>query len=125
MRLLSILDGLRERGLELRLYGERGGDYDGVFTIPSPIDRAPMRVIASSGGGWEHVSVSRSTRCPNWPEMEHIKHLFFCDDETAMQLHVPPAAHINHHQYCLHIWRPIGVEIPRPPGWMVGPEKAS
>jgi len=65
-----------------------------------------MRVMASAGMGWDHVSISRQNRCPNWPEMEHIKRLFFRDDETAMQLHVPPSDHISIHPYCLHLWRP-------------------
>jgi len=69
---------------------------------------------------WDHVSVSRANRCPNWPEMEHVKRLFFQDTETAMQLHVPAADHINNHPYCLHLWRPHGVEIPRPPAIFVG-----
>ena len=25
------------------------------------------------------------------------------------------------HPHCLHLWRPLDAEIPRPPGWMVGP----
>ena len=53
--------------------------------------------------------------------MEQVKRLFFRDDETAMQLHVQPADHINCHPHCLHLWRPHGVEIPRPPAFMVGP----
>jgi hypothetical protein len=45
------------------------------------------------------------------------------EDETAMQLHVPVTEHLNCHKYCLHLWRPHGVEIPRPPGWMVAPTR--
>jgi hypothetical protein len=38
-----------------------------------------------------------------------------------MQLHVrPPADHVNNHEFCLHIWRPLDVDIPRPPSVMVG-----
>jgi hypothetical protein len=82
--------------------------------------------MASSEFGWEHVSVSRINRCPNWPEMSHIKTLFFKDDETVMQLHVPSSDHINEHPNCLHLWRPTSTEIPRPFDWMVGgnPENA-
>ena len=80
-----------------------------------------MRVLATVGDGWDHVSVSRKTRCPNWPEMESVKRLFFFDRETVMQLHVPVAEHISYHDFCLHLWRPLESEIPRPPGWMVGP----
>lgn len=95
-------------------------EVGGAFKIASPIDGALMSVLAVNGEGWDHVSVSRANRCPNWPEMEHVKHLFFMNDETAMQLHVPPADHINIHPYCLHLWRPHEVMIPRPPSWMVG-----
>lgn len=80
-----------------------------------------MLVIATTGLGWDHVSVSFPTRCPTWDEMEWVKRKFFRDDETAMQLHVPPSDHVSMHSYALHLWRPNdGVEIPRPPGIMVG-----
>lgn len=78
-----------------------------------------LAVIASWEGGWDHVSVSRRDRTPTWGEMETIKRLFFADDETAMQLHVPVSDHINNHPYCLHLWRPHGETIPMPPKWMV------
>ncbi|HEY1881361.1 MAG TPA: hypothetical protein VGG68_15650 [Caulobacteraceae bacterium] len=50
-----------------------------------------------------------------------MKRAFFRDDETAMQLHVPPTDHINAHPCCLHLWAPNdGRQIPRPPGEFVG-----
>jgi hypothetical protein len=79
-----------------------------------------MVVIASAEGGWDHVSVSRKNRCPNWQEMEHIARLFFRDHEEAMQLHVPASDHVNMHPNCLHWWRPTDCEIPRPPAIFVG-----
>lgn len=100
-------------------FGWAGDETTGAFEVPSPVDRAPLMVIASSGEGWDHVSVSRVNRCPNWQEMEHIKRLFFRDEETAMQLHLPPKDHISVHPYCLHLWRPHAIDIPRPPEWMV------
>ena len=103
----------------LEHYGDFGDHTCGVFIVPSPIDRADMRVIASAGDGWDHVSVSRRNHPPNWAEMEYVKRLFFRDDETAMQLHVPPSDHISVHPHCLHIWRPHNIEIPRPPAMMV------
>jgi hypothetical protein len=102
-------------------HGWSGDGTCGAFRLPSPTDGQPLHVIASSGEDWDHVSVSRTSRCPNWPEMEFIKRRFFRDDETAMQLHVPTTEHINAHPYCLHLWRPQQAEIPRPPGWMVAP----
>lgn len=97
-----------------------GGSTEGVFAVPSPTGGGRLKVIASVGLGWDHVSVSLPNRCPNWPEMSRVKDLFFCDDETAMQLHVPAADHVNNHPYCLHLWRPHDVAIPRPPGLLVG-----
>jgi len=74
-----------------------------------------LRVFADAGDDWDHVSVSLSNRCPTWAEMEYVKRTFFKDDETAMQLHVPPTQHINNHPYVLHLWRPVKVAIPMPP----------
>ena len=126
MRNLSALEGYRLRCPELlERWGWFGDDTCGAFALPSPIDGQPLHVIASSGEGWDHVSVSRTHRCHNWPEMEFIKRRFFRDDECAMQLHVPPADHRNCHPYCLHLWRPQFCDIPRPPAIMVAPEATS
>lgn len=102
-------------------YGFQGDHYCGVFDIPFTATGARLRCVASNGGGWDHVSVSLPNRCPNWPEMEHVKRSFFCAHETAMQLHVPTKDHISCHPYCLHIWRPHNMEIPLPPPIMVAP----
>lgn len=111
----------RDRSPEIvAYYGDAGDAGNGAFMMASCVDGAPMRIIASNGGGWDHISVSRRNRCPNWQEMEQVKRAFFKTTETAMQLHVPPSDHRNVHPYCLHLWRPNdGREIPRPPGLMV------
>src|SRR5262245_43306899 len=95
---------------------EGGGD-GGAFKVSH--GRQWLRVVASFGMGWDHVSVSLNHRCPTWDEMEHVKRIFFEDDETAMQLHVALAAHVNLHPYCLHLWRPQTVPIPLPDKVMV------
>ena len=90
-------------------------DNEGSFVIPHPRTGARLRVIASTGLGWDHVSVSLPNRCPSWEEMDHIARLFFRDDEAVMQLHVPVNHHVNLHRFCLHLWRPNdGREIPQP-----------
>jgi hypothetical protein len=121
MRDLHELDQWRETGGNvLRVFGGSIGDHGcGAFLIPSKIDGQAMQCVASSGNGWDHVSVSRTSRTPNWTEMEQVKRLFFREDETAMQLHVPAAAHISIHPYCLHLWRSQTQPIPLPPEWMV------
>lgn len=121
---LHLLDAIRDTRPEVvSFFGDTGDHEVGMFHTASPVDQSPLRVIATAGEGWDHVSVSLEHRIPCWEEMDFIKRMFFLDTETAMQLHVPPDDHINHHPNCLHLWRPHAGEIPRPPEWMVGPKK--
>ena len=102
--------------VELPGYG--WGDHkNGAFQF-----RDGLTVIASVGDGWEHVSASRKSRVPSYDDLCRIKRLFWHDDDCVMQLFVPVADHVNYHPYCLHLWRPLDVEIPRPPEIMVGPK---
>lgn len=52
-----------------------------------------------------------------------VKSIFWDDEDAVMQLHPPRSEWVNNHRYCLHLWRPVGVEIPLPPSWMVGNQK--
>jgi hypothetical protein len=92
---------------------------NGAFEIRLKLGQKVM-VIASDQMGWEHVSVSRKDRCPTWGEMCQIKAMFWGDDDCVVQYHPPKSDYINNHQNCLHLWRPIGIEMPRPPSIMVG-----
>lgn len=98
-------------------YASAPGDPYGAFEVRGPL--GPLHLMAGNGLGWDHVSVSAETRCPVWEEMEWVKRLLFLDGETAMQLHVPPAEHINAHPFVLHLWRPHKGKIPMPPKNMV------
>ena len=119
MKDLTTLSKFRQPALELQLYGTMGGSGDGIFAFRSPVDSKTLRVIASTGEGWEHVSVSRINKTPSWAEMEFVKRMLFKPEEVCMQLHVAVEEHISVHRFCLHIWRPINQEIPLPPSWMV------
>ena len=100
-----------------------------MFLIPHPRTGVKLRVMATSGANldpdhgplyaWDHVSVSLPNRTPNWAEMAFVKSIFWGDDETVMQLHVPAAEHRNLHPYCLHLWKPLNERIPQPPPDMV------
>lgn len=79
-----------------------------------------MKIIASDGMGWEHVSVSRESRCPTWDEMCAVKNLFWNEDETVIQFHPPKTEYVNNHPFCLHLWKPIDFEIQTPDSWLVG-----
>lgn len=82
-----------------------------------------LRVVVSDGRDWDHISVSLETRCPSWAEMCFVKDLFFEPHEVAMQLHPAKADYVNHHPYCLHLWRPQAKRIPLPPSIFVGPKQ--
>jgi len=94
-----------------------GGEDGGAFKVR--YGRQWLKVIASWGRGWDHVSVSLDHRSPTWAEMEHVKRLFFRPDEVAMQLHVAESDHINLHPNCLHLWRSQNESIPLPPKELV------
>jgi hypothetical protein len=119
MRDLNTLNSHRVDVSKNPHFGWNGDGTCGAFKLPSPTDGQSLNVVASNGDGWDHVSVSRQSRCPNWPEMEFVRHKFFEDHETVMQLHVPVSDHINRHPYTLHLWRPHALEIPRPPAEFV------
>lgn len=122
MRNLYELDSYRLVTPEIiERFGWSGDDTCGYFSVPSKIDRAPLRVIASCALGWDHVSVSRKNRCPNWPEMDQIKRLFFKPFEVAVQFHVAESEHINIHPHCLHLWRSWDQQYELPDPIMVGP----
>jgi len=84
------------------------------------IRRVKLAIIASWGGGWDHVSVSTAHRCPAWEEMQEIKQIFWRPDECVIQYHPPEAEYVRNHPYCLHMWRPQQAEIPMPPRIFVG-----
>jgi hypothetical protein len=80
-----------------------------------------LRIIASWGGGWEHVSVSTWTKkCPTWEDMCFIKDVFWNDDECVIQYHPARENYINNVSNCLHLWKPQNQEIPIPPKIFVG-----
>lgn len=74
-----------------------------------------LYVVYSKGGGWDHVSVSLANRCPTWEEMCEVKDIFFWPCECCVEYHPAKADYVNLYPYCLHIWRPQDVELPKPP----------
>lgn len=105
-------------------YGtELGSGPNGFFRVNGPCGMQ-LTIVASDVGGWEHVSVSTRSRCPNWTEMCFIKDLFWDEEELVMQLHPPKSRWISNHPYCLHMWRPATSVIPMPPDIFVGVKAA-
>jgi hypothetical protein len=97
----------------------------GLFALLKPPMRKPLIVMASDGEDWEglglplpqweHLSVSCQGRCPTWEEMCWVKSLFFDPEELVIQFHPPQSKYVNCHPHTLHLWKPVGVEIPLPP----------
>lgn len=97
---------------------------NGAFYLDARISSRSIWCIASDGEGWEHVSVSvrqgGKVRTPVWEEMSYVKSVFWDDEDVCMQLHPARSNWVNNHENVLHIWRPIGVDIPLPDSMMVG-----
>lgn len=122
---------MRLPDLELERYGQSGaGTMNGVFACRRR--GAVLRMIASDGKdweqhlkppAWEHVSVSLEDRCPTWDEMCFVKDLFWTDEEQVVQFHPPRSQYVNHHPFCLHLWKPRGTSFEMPPALAVGPKR--
>ena len=101
---------------------DSAGD-NGAFRVPSR-DHHVLWCIASDGLGWEHVSVhateNRQNRVPSWEEMCYVKALFWDPEDVCVQYHPRESEYVNCHEWTLHIWRPIGRELPTPTPELVG-----
>lgn len=105
-----------------RLASDSSYGNNGAFIIDgndSPYG-TKLNIVASDGGGWEHVSVDAGKRCPTWDEMCFVKDLFWRRDETVIQYHPAEDDYVNMHATTLHLWKPVGKDIPLPPPILVG-----
>ena len=121
MRNLTHLEQYRLREKEKQIYGCRGDDYNGMFKVF--VKGKSFVAIASNRCGWEHVSISpatdRKNGTPTWSEMCAIKDMFFEKEETVLQYHPAESEYVDLCTNCLHLWRPIGQDVPKPPLYMV------
>lgn len=113
----TSLDDIIEAGrITTGSLGSAAGNLYGAFSVNGPCGRC-LKIIATDGLGfvprWEHVSVSLSSRPPNWQEMCWVKDKFWYEDELVIQFHPPKAQYINFHPHCLHLWKPpYPVQLP-------------
>lgn len=82
-------------------------------------------IIASTGAGWEHVSVSplKKSYIPSWDDMCLIKDIFWKEDEAVIQIHPSKEEYVNNLPNCLHLWRCTYKEMVLPPSILVGVKK--
>jgi len=98
---------------------------NGAFMMPIN-GTAMAHIIASDGGGWQHVSISITSdrgRCPTWDEMAFIARMFWDDDDVLVQYRPAKRDYVNCHPYTLHWWRPMNESVPTPPSIFVGPKR--
>ena len=110
------IEKYRDKAFEIRIYGQNGDNYNGVFRIK--FENKDYFVIASNGKDWEHISVS-GKNIPNWKTMCFIKDLFFDENETVIQFHPKKSEYVNKSETCLHLWKPINKEIELPENILV------
>lgn len=91
---------------------------NGVFRFKHKA--ATLTCMVSDEGGWDHVSVSviGLHRTPTWAEMEFVREIFFHDDEWVIQYSPARKDKIDNAEV-LHMWRPQGEELPKPPSAFV------
>ena len=107
---------------------------NGAFIFDSVIPHRRVMVVASDGEHWqqsglvgipwEHVSVhcysGKRQYTPTWIEMCAVKDMFWDAEDVVVQFHPRKSDYVNNHANTLHLWRPVGVEIPTPPAVTVG-----
>lgn len=62
------------------------------------------------GKPWRHVSFSRRSRMPDYHDMSLVRGSFLDPDVVALQIFPKRVEHVNLHEYCLHLWQPIGFD---------------
>lgn len=108
-----ITDGSGINGFACVLYYDQSGIY--------PADRVELYCVVSWGMGWEHVSVharrllNGKYSTPTWDMMCHAKDAFWNENEWVIQYHPAGTAYVNVHPHTLHLWKPVGLEFPKPP----------
>lgn len=86
---------------------------------------ADIKATIERSEEWEHVSGTvvhyvRGSKLPRhhtptWYEMVGLRDLFWSPEDLVVQFHPPASDYVNNHPNVLHLWRPIGVNIPTPP----------
>jgi hypothetical protein len=95
--------------------------FNGFFRLVICGER--VKVIASDGMGWQHVSVSKEdqpNRVPHWGIMCEVKNLFWGEGVWVVQYHPAQGDYVNNHPGCLHLWRPTDAKLPTPPSILTG-----
>ncbi len=123
--MFQLPEQFRNRRAERETYGsgmmEPGS---GVFYFQSAHrHKSGLLCLASTGLGWEHVSVSghhyQKKYLPSWEEMCQVKDVFWGEEDVVVQFHPRKQDYVNNAQV-LHLWRQVGQTFETPPHFLVG-----
>jgi len=53
---------------------------------------------------WQHVSVSRAGRLPDYEDMKLVRRIFVGDDRECYAVYPPESRWVNDHPFVLHLW---------------------
>lgn len=95
-------------------YSDETFGNNGLFSVRLN-KKKKLRIIASDGGGWDHVSVSLKDRVPSYFEMKLVRRLFWGDDDVIVEYHMGKTDHVNCNNNVLHLWRCQVGHFPTPP----------
>lgn len=62
------------------------------------------------GKTWRHLSLSRRSRMPSYDDLQRAQRAFLDVDWPAYQVFARAAEHVNLHNFCLHLWQPVGFD---------------
>lgn len=73
-----------------------------------------LRVLASideiSGAEWLHISISRKSRVPDYGDLVLVRRQLVEPEKPSYQVFPAQAEHVSNHDYCLHLWTPLGTD---------------
>lgn len=116
---------LSSRSLSILTKVEEGDVIQIRANMGDPLTGKTHWVKFTRARGWEHLCVSgRNNKVPSWELMCFAKSLFWEPEECCIQFH-PRASQYVDNSECLHIWKPIGVDLPEPDPGLVGVQGVS
>lgn len=113
MKDLHTLDSYRFNDAERTLFGQAGDEGNGVFDVI--VEEKPFFVIASNREGWEHVCIHGRDWCISWSAIRALKDMFFEQEDKYFLTYLEQGKHLDPPFFWLHLWRPIGAELPTLP----------
>lgn len=76
---------------------------------------AVVDTLTIDGKTWRHLSVSRRSRTPSHEDMMAAAEAFLDREHVALSIYPRRAEWVNLHEFCLHLWQPVGFDpVPDP-----------